>query len=677
MLVYQFVETGIKSHSESIQIGVEDAHFRGTGTSQALNNSLFGYLEGSLADRHLIEDLIEMGDTVCHLVILCDDMCHHKLLAILPRRMVIVGIGVIGQAACLAHLLEHNAIHAATEIFIEHLLNSSLLWIPRASFVVIHTHIYILGIVGGYQHLVICRRNLKIGFVLWYCSQLLGRDMRLFDKSCNLLFFHRAIVDHLVCVVGKPFQQIGEQLGISLFQRLFTHHVTITVALTRDGIGIQIGETSALTLLRIITAFQNQLHHLVVSLPVSLGMLQQILQKSKCLRHVLMQARQADGDILRTDIHTPVASQLIELLTEISSRHLVCAQIFDIISCDIVAVVCTLSEIIVEHQIEEAILLVLHVIERQIFFGFQDGEILFQVYEMRQDRLYLRILNSLHKGTLLITISLDRGDDRLVDLLLQTVDALLLEDGNIAIGEELVGKGHQLLLRDLRDAVDTFHLLFPVHFINKGPNKHACTPAIALQQGIVRAFHVVDDTGQQVIREVALLQLINLSEHQAPHLFKGLTLLGSPHQKEPTMVMQQLATTCCTLYFHRLVQIEVEESSPAIAQHVLHQLEGISLQRISLFGTPSHPYLLSLLPNYSRILRCRQWWQRGESGLFDISSRCPTAKVLLDDGNSLVWIQVTCHTDGYIIGTIPLAKVVLDIRYRGILQMFLGANGCL
>ena len=84
MLVDQLVVADVKPHPLRVEIGVEDTHLRNTGTDQTLGNSLLGYLEGRLTDRHVIEDLIEMGDTVCHLVVLSDDMCHHRLFAILP-----------------------------------------------------------------------------------------------------------------------------------------------------------------------------------------------------------------------------------------------------------------------------------------------------------------------------------------------------------------------------------------------------------------------------------------------------------------------------------------------------------------------------------------------------------------------------------------------------------------
>ena len=54
------------------------------------------------------------------------------------------------------------------------------------------------------------------------------------------------------------------------------------------------------------------------------------------------------------------------------------------------------------------------------------------------------------------------------------------------------------------------------------------------------ALLVVDDRGQQVVGEVALLQFVNLSEHQGLHLVETLPLLRGTQQEECPMIVQQL-----------------------------------------------------------------------------------------------------------------------------------------
>ena len=119
---------------------------------------------------------------------------------------------------------------------------------------------------------------------------------------------------------------------------------------------------------------------------------------------------------------------------------------------------------------------------------------------------------------------------------------------------------------------------------------------------IVAALLVVDDARQQVVGEVALLQFVDLSQHQALHFVKALSLIRRTHQEESTVVAQQFGPTGCTLHLHRLVQVEVEKAGTSVTQHVLHQLQRVCLQLISLLGAPSHPDGLRLLSDDRRVL---------------------------------------------------------------------------
>ena len=264
--------------------------------------------------------------------------------------------------------------------------------------------------------------------------------------------------------------------------------------------------------------------------------------------------------------------------------------------------------------------------------------------------------------THLVTVGLNRGDGRLVDLFLGGVDALLLEDSDITLRKEPVGKINQFLLGNLRDAVDLAYFLLPVNLVDKGIHKHVGPTLIALNQLVEIAFLVVDDAGQQVVGKVTLLQFIDLSQHQTTHLFQCLPFLRRTHQDKATVVVHQFWRSKGTLHLHRLVQVKVKETGLTITQYTLHQFQCVSLQGISLQGTPSYPYLLSLLTNHRRVLWLSQWCQRVESGLGNIIARFPFGKVFLDDLHRLVRIQVTTHTDGHIVGHIPFLEIVLDIR---------------
>ena len=178
-------------------------------------------------------------------------------------------------------------------------------------------------------------------------------------------------------------------------------------------------------------------------------MLQQVLEQCQCLGHLLAETRQVYIGCLRAYAHTPVATQLIELLAQVAGAELVGAQIAQVAGSHVVTVVGTLSEVIIEDEVEQAVSVVLHIIQWQLLLGLGDGEVLLEVDELRLDGLHLGVLDVLDERAHQVAVGRDGGDGRLVDLLLQAVDTLALEHGDIAIGEEAVGKGHQLRLGDL------------------------------------------------------------------------------------------------------------------------------------------------------------------------------------------------------------------------------------
>ena len=60
--------------------------------------------------------------------------------------------------------------------------------------------------------------------------------------------------------------------------------------------------------------------------------------------------------------------------------------------------------------------------------------------------------------------------------------------------------------------------------------------------------------------------------------------------------------------------------------------------------------------------------------MLDILARLPLTEILVDDGDDLVRIEVSSHTDGHVIRTVPLVEVVLDVGDAGVLQVLLRAD---
>ena len=340
-------------------------------------------------------------------------------------------------------------------------------------------------------------------------------------------------------IVAKTLHKVDQHLRISLLQLLGSHHITSAVTLTIDTIGKQSGEVATLVLLGILTILQHLLHHLLVGILVHLGMLQQILHQLKGGLHILTQTIEVDIGFIVTYTHVDITCQLIELLLQLRRTQLVSTQQVEVISSRTIAIVSTLSEVETVRELEEPVGVVLHIHQGQSLLGLGEGHILLEVHELRLDGLYLSILNGLHKSTLLVTVGLDRGDGRLVDLLLQRVNTLTLIHHSIAIGKELVGEVHKILLRDLRDTIEFAYFVFPVYLVDKGIHKHISAHLVVLQLLVVVTFLVIQNAGQQVVREVTLLQFVNLGKKQLLHLVKTLPLLGGTREQETTQVMTQ------------------------------------------------------------------------------------------------------------------------------------------
>ena len=159
-----------------------------------------------------------------------------------------------------------------------------------------------------------------------------------------------------------------------------------------------------------------------------------------------------------------------------------------------------------------------------------------------------------------------------------------LEDCSITVCKESVGKIHNLLLRHLRNSVQVTYLTFPLYAIDKGIHKLISTPAVVLHRTLVAQLLIVHYRWQQIVREVTLLQVLNLSQHQFAHLLQRLVWLWLSHQYECRVVLLVLQSTTSTLHLHSLVQVQVKETSFAVVQHITYHVQSVALQVSGLIG---------------------------------------------------------------------------------------------
>ena len=124
-----------------------------------------------------------MVDAIHHLIVLGDDMSEEILRNTLSLRTYITGTGIVGQTTGLTHLLEHDTIHATTEVLVEHSLYSCLIDIPVALLIMVGAHVDVLGIEGSNPHFVLVGLLLHIVVGLGHSLEFLGCLVTLVDDG--------------------------------------------------------------------------------------------------------------------------------------------------------------------------------------------------------------------------------------------------------------------------------------------------------------------------------------------------------------------------------------------------------------------------------------------------------------------------------------------------------------
>ena len=234
---------------------------------------------------------------------------------------------------------------------------------------------------------------------------------------------------------------------------------------------------------------------------------------------------------------------------------------------------------------------------------------------------------------------------------------------------------HDLLLRHARDTVEAAYLLFPRNLVDEGVDEQSGTCLVAFERVVVRQLGVVDDRGEQVVREVAIGQVVQLAEEQLLHLVEGLSFLRCSAHDKGRIVAQGLAASPCSEHLHLLVDVQVDESGCAVAEHLADDVEGVHLERVAAIEAPTHPQRLCFQSHDGGVAGSGEGLHGREFRLTYVGTGFPSAKLTVDDGDGLVEIEVASHTDGHVVGAIPVVEVLLDIGNRRILQVLLRTDG--
>ncbi len=470
-------------------------------------------------------------------------------------------------------------------------------------------------------------------------------------------------------------QQIKQSLRIGGTQFLLAHLVGGGVVLAVGAIVAQRGEVGALVGLGIRTFFQEQVDILVPSGLAGLGVVEHRLKQLQCLRHGTVETREVNVDGIIIHIHSVTASQVVEHLIDLLVGELRCSHIIKITGRYVVAVVTLLTKRIVVGQREEVVIGILLVEHVDTLLRDGLGEVFFVINETGLDGLRLNVDHLLEEVTLLVIVGRYRRDAGLLDLVDRRVIALTLEDGHIVVEEEAVGKIYDLLARHLGDAVETGDLVAPLLPVDESIHKLVCARAVALQRAVIAQFHVVDHCGKEVVGKLSLLQLLYLGEHQLAHLLQALALLGASHQDELPIIGHAHAAGPCTLNLHRRVEVQVEQASLAIGEHVGDDIERVSLVAGRALRLPSHHQVLGLKAHHRGVHGGSQLTHLSILGTAEVVTLLPVAEILVDDGHHLVGVEIARHADSHVVGHIVTVEVILDVDYGRVLQMVLRSDG--
>ena len=477
---------------------------------------------------------------------------------------IIVGKSIVSQAACLAHLLEYDSVHAAAEILVEERHGGCLVEVGGTALVVEHTHVDVLCVVRRNQHFRLGRQLRHVRFALGNGQELLGHSMHLLHHLGQCLLRQRAVVANAVLVVGKILQQVEQFLRFGFAQLSFAHYVASSVACTVHAVLEQRAEALALVLLVVLTVLEYQCHALCVSLFVGLRIGEQALEQRQRSLHILAQTRENDIHMVGTDGYIVRAGQFVELLLHFGSRHFRCADVFEILRSHVVAVVILVAEFVAEGQREEVVLHILLIDDGQTVCNGEMRKVLLEIEELRLNGLHLGLLNGFHKVAHLVAVRGNRRDGRFVYLLLCLIHALTLVNGHVAVGKEAVGKGYEFVLRDGGEAVERLHLLLPLDAVDEGVEHLADTSAVVVQRTQFREFVVIDGRYEQIFREISLLQFLYLAQHQVFHLLERLSFLRHAEEQEESVVLHAFHFTSGLHHLHLLVQVEVEEAGLSV-----------------------------------------------------------------------------------------------------------------
>ena len=452
------------------------ALYRARGLDRS-EQRLLCQLECRLRLGHFVYDLLEGLHGLLHLVVLRGDEGIEciGIGALESRRHICVGR--VCQTACLAHLLEDDRVHAAAEVCVVELLGRIHRYVELLAAVRVLQIVYLLGVVLCHDDLVLGREQL-----LELCRGgigLLTQKSVLCYRLLDLLRGGGAVVGYAVCVARQVVYALQKLVRRDAVQTVVAQRHGLDCILTIGDICAQGREVRSLAQLGIGASLEHILLEGCENRIVTLHVGYVILDQRDGLLLVLGYARDVEHHHVGRYAHTHVAGHGIEFVLYLLGRLAVSAQIIPILLQGHREGGIVVGAEVVDIDEREELVGVVLLVEHLRAVNVEYVEILLVVDIYGSYGLYLRRLYRGEEVAHAVAVGGDRGDLRLLDLLLGSILALkLVEYDVVVVAEHLVCPVDYVLLGDLLQTIELGHVIGPVGAVDEAAHVGLRTPAV-------------------------------------------------------------------------------------------------------------------------------------------------------------------------------------------------------
>ena len=160
---------------------------------------------------------------------------------------------------------------------------------------------------------------------------------------------------------------------------------------------------------------------------------------------------------------------------------------------------------------------------------------------------------------------------------------------------------HNLLLGNLRYAVDGPHLCSPRPSLDEGLHKHVGPCSVVAQLLVILQLHVVDDRRQQSVVKVAASQLAHFLQHDPAKLLKRLPVFRLAEHKHRRIVGVSVNHHGHPLHEHLLLEVCFHQPRLTVGKHERYHPERVGLHIGRPLEPPAKHEALCLLPHYGGV----------------------------------------------------------------------------